>query len=434
MSDPRRQERTGSVMIFAVLLMSAGVFVLAAVLQLAATQGLSGEEEWAAVQRRVTLGNSRSLGREYMLERIFRGPVPADPTASSVTFNNLLGGFSIRPAGSPQTNYWLAVSRTNTEGTLNINPFNLMERGGFYRATFDAEFQEGDSTPANWSFALRTRSPVAAGYSFAQQRPANNDLASLAAPPYVDMSGTNEQFFGFYGLPRAPMSSVTNVMTRGSGDVNGYQGYLDVPPGASVYGIFPSAGVQAHPRPGVPEMEIRLDLSVSDPNVLNSVLRYDVPPQAAPDINGDGVIEDLDGDSLPDPPLPVTQITLLGTDDELRRPLHIVADTNQTALNLLTLSGDNVRRVYFYRAKSFNNGIKFDVNSINAGSWRLGITMSQCNIQFDIGNLEITGGLRTDGDITFQGGSANFVPEPDPGGLDFIADRMMWLEDYAPRQ
>ena len=415
--------------------MSAGVFVLAAVLQLAATQGLSGEEEWAAVQRRVTLGNSRSMGREYMLERVFRGPVPADPTASSAVFTNILGGFSIQPAESARTNYWAAVSTTNTEGTLLINPFNLMERGGFYRERFDAKLQEGDSTPANWSFALRTRSPVAAGYSFAQQRPANNDLASLATPPYVDMTGTNEQFFGFYGLPRVPMSSVTNVMTRGSGDVNGYQGYLDVPPGASVYGIFPSNGIQAWPLPGnPPTMEIRVDLSVADPNVLNSVLRYDVPPQAAPDTNADGVIEDLDGNPGPDPPLPVYQIRLLGAEDELRRPLHIVADTNQTALNLLTLSGDNVRRVYFYRAKSSNNGVKFDVNSIDAGSWRLGITMSQCNIQFDIGNVEITGGLRTDGDITFQGGSANFVPEADPGGLDFIADRMMWLEDYRAQQ
>jgi hypothetical protein len=163
-------------------------------------------------------------------------------------------------------------------------------------------------------------------------------------------------------------------------------------------------------------------------------LRYDVPPQAAPDTNGDGVIEDLDGIPGPDPPLPVTQITLLGTDDELRRPLHIVAATNQTALNVLTLSGDNLRRVYFYRAKAANVGALFDVNSINASNWRLGITMSQCDIQFDIGNVEITGGLRTDGGITFQGGSANFVTEPDPGGLDFIADRMMWVEDYRAQQ
>ncbi len=202
MSESPRQQKTGSVMIFAVLLMSAGVFVLAAVLQLAATQGLSGEEEWAAVQRRVTLGNSRSMGREYMLERIFRGSVPADANASNAIFTNILGGFFIRPAGSGQGDYWAALSTTNTDVVLNINPFNLMERGGFYREVFVAEFLEGDSSPVNWSFALRTRSPVAAGYSFAQQRPANNDLASLATPPYVDMTGTNEQFFDFYGLPR----------------------------------------------------------------------------------------------------------------------------------------------------------------------------------------------------------------------------------------
>ena len=105
-----------------------------------------------------------------------------------------------------------------------------------------------------------------------------------------------------------------------------------------------------------------------------------------------------------------------------------------TSVTGLVLSNDNSRLVYFFREKASNDGVPFDVSSVNAGAWRLGITMSRCNIQFDIGNLEIVGGLRTDGVINFQGGSANFVPETDPGGLDFIADRMMWLEDYRAQQ
>jgi hypothetical protein len=111
-----------------------------------------------------------------------------------------------------------------------------------------------------------------------------------------------------------------------------------------------------------------------------------------------------------------------------------VAAAANTNLSLLVLSNSNVRRVYFYRARESNAGGFFDVVSANAGSWRLGLTMSQCDVQFEIGSLEITGGLRTDGNINFQAGSANFVPETDPGGLDFIADRMMWLEDYRAQQ
>ena len=411
----------GAVMVFALVLMTAGVFVLAAVLQLAATQGISGDAEWAALQRRVTLGNSRALAREYMQSRIFRGPVPAVTNAGTVTFTNALGGFSIRPAGSAQTNYWAALSTTNTDVVLNINPFNLMERGGFYREVFTGELREGGGA-VDWSFALRTRSPVAAGYSFVQHRPAGNDLASLATPPYIDMNDGGVRFYGFYGLPRTPLSSVTNTMTRGTGDTNGYQGYLDVQEGASVYGLFTNVTYQ--PRENPPQtLQAVFDLSAADPNIASSVLRYDVTANTAAYTNGTNVLN-----------LPVRAVLLAGTDVIGRKPLHVVVPESNTNVTLLVLSNNNSRRVYFHRRKASNDGILFDVSSIDADSWRLGLTMSQCDIQFEIGNLEITGGLRTDGNIVFQGGSANFVPETDPGGLDFIADRMMWLEDYRAQQ
>jgi hypothetical protein len=421
MKDRVRQNEVGAVMIFALVLMTAGVFVLAAVLQLAATQGISGDAEWDAVQRRVTLGNSRSMAREYMHSRIFRGPVPANTGAGSAVFTNTLGGFTIQPAGSAQTNYWAALSTTNTDVVLNINPFNLLERGGFYREVFTGELLEG-GRGVDWSFALRTRSPVAAGYSFVQHRPADNDLASLATPPYIDLNDGAVQFYGFYGLPRMPLSSVTNTMTRGSGDANGYQGYLDVQEGASVYGLF--TNVTYEPRENPPQtLQAVFDLSAADPNIASSVLRYDVTANTVTYTNGTNVLN-----------LPVRAVLLAGTDVTGRKPLHVVVPESNTNVTVLLLSNNNSRLVYFHRRKATNDGVLFDVASIEADAWRLGITMSQCDIQFEIGSLEITGGLRTDGDIIFQGGSANFVPETDPGGLDFIADRMMWLEDYRAQQ
>lgn len=418
------RKKSGAVMVFAVVLLTAGVFVLAAVMQLAATQGVSGEAEWDALQRRVTLGNSRAMAHEYMLSRIFRGRVPADAGAGSVSFSAASGGFTISPAGSAQTNYWSALSTTNTDVVLNINPFNLMERGGFYREVFTAQLSEG-SGAVDWSFALRTRSPIAAGYSFVQHRPTENDLSSMAIPPYIDMNGTGEQFYGYYGLPRIPLSSVTNTMTRVTGDTNGYQGYLDAPEGASVYGLF--NGVTYLPREPTNQtpqtLQAVLDLSAEDPNVPSSVLRCDIDSNTATYTRGTNVYN-----------LPVKSVMLAGTEIYGRKPLHVVVRESNTNITGLVLSNDNSRLVYFYREKAANDGVPFDVSSVNAGSWRLGITMSRCNIQFDIGNLEIVGGLRTDGSINFQGGSANFVPETDPGGLDFIADRMMWLEDYRAQR
>ncbi len=424
MSKRAHAESSAAVMLFAVVLLGAGVFVLAAVLQLAATQGISGEAEWDALQRRVTLGNSRALARQYMLSRVFRGSVPANTNVSSATFSNSSGGFVISPAGSSQTNYWAALSTTNTDVVLNINPFNLMERGGFYRAVFGAELSEG-SGMVDWSFALRTRSPVAAGYSFAQHRPANNNLGALAVPPYIDLRASAAGFSGFSGMPRTPISSVTNTMTRGAGDTNGYQGYLDAPEGASVYGLFTNATyLPREPSDQTPQtLQVVLDLSAADPNVANSVLRYDVTDNTASYTSGTNTYT-----------LPVRAVVLKGSSVSNQKPLHVVVPASNTNVTLLTLSDNNSRLVYFYRARSINTGTPFDINSVNADSWRLGITMSQCDVQFDIGDLEVTGGLRTDGNIIFQGGSANFIPETDPGGLDFIADRMMWLEDYRAQQ
>lgn len=423
--DTRHGKAHGSIMIFAVLLMTAGVFVLAAVLQLAATQGLTGEEEWSALQRRVTLGNSRAMARQYMLSRVFRGTVPASTNLASVAFTNALGGFSIQPAGGQQQSYWAALSTTNTDVVLNINPFNLMERGGFYREVFVGQLRQGGTNPVAWSYALRTRSPVAAGYSFVQHRPADNTLADFAEPPYIDLNGTGQQFFGYYGLPRMPLSSVTNTMTRETGDANGYQGYLDAPEGASGYGYFTEITYEPRePANQTPQtMQAVLDLSAADPNIATSVLRCDLFANTANHTNGTNVYINL----------PVKAVVLVGSDDAGQKPLHVVVPQSNTNIETLTLRNDNERRVYFYRAKAANDSVTFNVNSEDASAWRLGITMSLCDILFQTPDLSIQGGLRTDGAIDNQG-MPNFVPEADPGGLDFIADRMMWLEDYRAQQ
>jgi hypothetical protein len=418
-----QQAKTGSVMIFAVLLMTAGIFVLAAVLQLAATQGLSGDAEWDAVERRVTLGNSRAMAREYMHSRIFRGRVPADTNAATVIFTNALGGFSIAPAGGAQDSYWTALSTTNTDVVLNINPFNLMERGGFYRELFAAQLLQG-ADDVEWSFALRTRSPVAAGYSFVQQRPALNDVASLAVPPYIDMSETNgEQFVGFYGLPRMPVSSVTNTMTRVTGDTNGYQGFLDVQPGASAYGLFTNATYEL--RPGLTnQAQVVLNLAAADPNIDTAVLRYDEANDAVTITNGTNVYSGV----------PVTTMVLQGSDVYNQKPLHIVVPPARTNLVRLLLSSNNIRRVYFNRIKDSDDGLDLTVNAQGASSWRLGLTLTQTRLAFRLLGVTMTGGLRSDSVVYYPSGFVDILPEPDPGGLDFIADRMMWLEDYRAEQ
>jgi hypothetical protein len=109
--------------------------------------------------------------------------------------------------------------------------------------------------------------------------------------------------------------------------------------------------------------------------------------------------------------------------------LHVVIGPEITNTTVLILANNNERLVYFNRQKQSNDGIPFDIVAHpSAYYWRLGMTISRSPVQFEIGTLEITGGLRADHEWDL--GDASFVPESSPEGLDYIADRMMWLEDY----
>ena len=328
-----------------------------------------------------------------------------------------------------RTNYWAALSISNTNVALNINPFNLMERWGFYREKFACTLFDGRDSVA-WSFQLRTRSPVAAGYSVVHQRPGGPDISDIAVPPYIDFTKTNEQVFGFYGLPRTPYSSVTNTLTRGSGDTNGYQGYLDVVEGASVTGEFTNVALIPFTRDtnGVPtSLQVEINLAAQTNNWPNSVLRYDATNNVAPYAFG----------TNPPVNLPVRAILLKGAglySGFDPRAVHIVVPEANTNVTRLFLTNDNYRPVYLHRRKEFNDGSYFNI--AKAGDeefWRLGLTFSQCNVYFETAGLTIQGGLRTDGGRDQQG-MPTFEHENNPGGLDFIADRVMWLEDYRVQQ
>jgi hypothetical protein len=106
----------------------------------------------------------------------------------------------------------------------------------------------------------------------------------------------------------------------------------------------------------------------------------------------------------------------------------------RTNLVRLLLSSNNIRRVYFNRIKDSDDGLDLTVNAQGASSWRLGLTLTQTRLAFRLLGVTMTGGLRSDSVVYYPSGFVDILPEPDPGGLDFIADRMMWLEDYRAEQ
>ena len=413
--------RSAAVLVFAVLLLAAGVFVLAGIAQLAATQALVGQNEWEGLNRRIKLENSRAMGRQFMLTRMFNGVVSTNTGYTNAT----LGGFSLSPVSetSAGSDYWTTLSTTNTNVNLKINPFTLMERGGFYRVVVPGTIYDGvENVP--WNFQVRTRSPIAAGYPLTQHRPASTAVASLVDPPYIDMNHP-EQFVGFHEMARMRVSSVTNISA--DTDTDGYVGYLDVPAGVSAAGFYTNAQYEPVDA-AVSELNVVIDLATADPQDLSQVLVYRLTNNVADYTKGTSNYT-----------APVTGLVLrgttLGTEMFDLKPLQVVIPPTQTNLLTIFLEArnpmDTGRPVYinFRRDPAIKRQLSVVATNDAVGKWRFGLTAQHAtnNVSFRTSVIEIVGGVRTDGLIT---GNPVLEQELDPGGLDYIADRMMWLEDY----
>jgi hypothetical protein len=403
------------VLVFAVLLLAAGVFVLAGIAQLAATQALVGQNEWEGLNRRIKLENSRAMGRQFMLTRMFNGVVSTNTGYTNAT----LGGFSLSPVSetSAGSDYWTTLSTTNTNVNLKINPFTLMERGGFYRVVVPGTIYDGvENVP--WNFQVRTRSPIAAGYPLTQHRPASNAISGFLNPPYIDMNDP-EQFVGFHEMARMRVSSVTNTNV----DPTGYEGYLGVPIGVAAWGPFTNSSFMPA-NPSITALHLVIDLGANDPQDLSQVLLFRVDEtmdRADFTTNGTNYVG-----------LPVTGLRLIGTEVYGLKPLQVVIPASRTNLTNLLLQGRNPlvtgREVYVNYQRTAGAGGNLGVIATNAtGNWRVGISVANSAVSFSTAGIDIVGGIRTDGAIT---GSPVLEQELDPGGLDYVADRMMWLEDY----
>ena len=412
------QGDAAAVLVFAVLLLAAGVFVLTGIAQLAATQALIGQSEWQALDRRIRLENSRAMARQFMLARMFNGVV-----AAPITFvDTSLGGFSLSPISSTNTggDYWTTLSTTNTNVNLKINPFTLMERGGFYRVVVPGKLYSDPTATNNgvdWNFQVRTRSPITAGYPVVQQLPASNNVALLVgAVPHIDMT-KNEQFIGFHDMARMRVSSVTNTAV----DATGYEGFLVVPIGVAAAGLFTNV-VFRPANAQVTEMQAFIDLSTSYPQDLNQVLRYELVADTA----------DFATNGTNYAGVPVTSLLVRGTEIFDLKPLQVVIPKERTNLQTIFLEGRNPlvtgRPVYINYQRSAGGGATLSMVATNAtGRWRLGLSASHSDVFCATTGIDIVGGIRTDGTIS---GNPSLEQERDPGGLDYIADRMMWLEDY----
>jgi hypothetical protein len=228
-----------------------------------------------------------------------------------------------------------------------------------------------------------------------------------------------EQFVGFHEMARMRVTSVTNTNI----DPTGYEGYLGVPIGVASWGPFTNASFTPASS-SITNLHLVINLGADDPQDLSQVLLFRV------DENMDRANFTTNGTNFVG--LPVTGIRLIGTEVYGLKPLQVVIPAARTNMTNLFLQGRNPlvtgRPVYVNYQRTAGTGGRLGVVATNAtGNWRVGISAANSDVSFSTAGIDIVGGIRTDGAIT---GSPVLEQEFDPGGLDYVADRMMWLEDY----
>lgn len=410
-----QQDSAGAVLVFALLILIVAAVTLGGVAQFAATRALVGAREWDEARQRVLLDNSRAMAREFVLQTMFltNGPTNVSSAATAE------GGFVVLTNTS--ANFW-SSSSSGSGTNQTINPFTAMERGGFYPPVIQAGLWDG-STNADgshrddvfWNFQVRTRSPIAAGLSLACHNSDGHLAHTTASIPYFDHSN------GVVGLTNMPSTAFTSA-TSGT---NGYGGSLFETAAASFATYLTYTNVLITNQPSGTNWSAVVDLAPTlatiDPSNTNVVFRYVVPMT-----NGAN-------------PGFVTQVVLRGaTNGASSPPVLVVVEANNTVMTNLLLTNNNTRRAYFTRLATNTSAPNLFVSSTNATSWRLGMTVvagnkglfTRSRVTFNTPSLTMTGGLRTDAEIA---AAPTFTNETDPAGLDYLGDRIMWLEDRRAR-
>ena len=412
----RKTDQVGAVLVFALLILVVGATILGGIAQLAVTQSLAGQTEWDAAARRIRLENSRAMARQYVLSQMWRGfgQLPEASLGTSATSG--LGGFTIASV-EPKYGFWLSLKQDESD---RVNPFNLFERGGFQSAWAVGSLSTGaGSIP--WGFQVRTRSPITAGFAFVNQRAAANNSTAI---PRLEMQQTDFAT-GFSGLPRMPVSSVTNTNT---GDITGFLGFLSAPKAEAPFGDFygSTTGLETNYFTSgsgatvVTNAEIVVKLGTFSYYNPDGCLFYEVPSKIdKPETDGSYSYTNS-----------VTRLVLEGGGDGV--PVQISVPAANTTLTNLVLRGDNVRPVYVDYRKS--TGTLIVSTSAANTSFRMGMTLYSSADLSPSGSLTVVGGLRTGQSLANSQGTVTLQPETSPSWrYDAIADRMMWLEDQRAR-
>ena len=154
--------KSGTIVVYALIVLAVGAVVLAGWVQLLATRSANVEIKASEVQRRITLENSRLLASQYLLQNVFSGTF-----SGPVTNSNSWGRFVIPASATSALDSAALAAPGGSSNT--INHFSPGSYGGY---TLDLTVSLSDGlTNFRALFRARSRSPMLGYDLFTQQDP-----------------------------------------------------------------------------------------------------------------------------------------------------------------------------------------------------------------------------------------------------------------------
>jgi len=421
----------GTIMIFSLVIILGGTLVLAAWAQMLATRATYSVMTEEGQKRRIALANGRALARQYVLNQMPSGSI----SNFSTNLANGWGGFQINSASALWTNANFSVG----------NPFNQ-----FCDTTFvvtNGGHVSNNLETYGWTFLIRSRSPLLAGYPLTIQNPGTTNLAWASNAYKIYWSNA----LGFSNAPDIPFTSGTTA--SGAGSTNGYIGYFASPMNTN-YAYTDVSGLSitngntngaTYVSSTNPSTNTNMYITnytggsvtlVLNSTQTNSITRYAVPNTVTNIFSFTNTV--LSKTNIRNySNAAVTNLMLVGSTNT--NALHLIVNSSTTNLNTLTLSGtNNTRRIYLNK----NGGSLTNQTATYTSSyaWWMGMTLSNCTTSVyaptNANKLTLQGGIRSDGTINVNQGNLSVISSTLPAingtnvsDIETIADRIMWLEE-----
>ncbi len=450
----------GTIMVFALVIILAGTLVLAAWAQMMATAAAYPDATAQGVQNRIALENGRALARQYLLTSL---PSGSNSTWVASISNGAWGGCSIS-----NSSWGLWIKTNQMEG----NPFSPLSGKSFFSDVFSSISNSTQSK--GWKFLIKSRSPLLLGYPVVLHNKPTTPVSSLnwvTNNSVIYWTNVMSNRPNISAAASIPFTSGTNASLT-----NGYVGYFAAPP--SIYSETYSLGTDVANDPLVSRKNIlyknqntngaSLTATTNSPNgsggtnytnwytggtaevyidtyQANAILRYKVPetiPETYTNItsvpagSGTNTTYGLYTNML------LTHLTLrhdrdVTTPSYTPNVMHVIVPPSNTNLAVVELTGITNNRRIFLNVQSTNALVLKTTVQDKRFDWKFALSSSApINIEFPTGgySMNITGGIRTDKQMTINSGNLNITADTDPSfDADIIFDRILWIEDGENR-